>query len=164
MPCRAAERRLRAHAHSPCAPRPRCRQGLHRAQATRAAHAHTLRITAAWRLRPLRPPPLPSQVLLPFEDQMAWAAALGALQREPRLSEGALERTVDVMRADVSPGPGAGAGTSAGVMREAGPHAHPEPAGAPCATWDRAHVHAPHAPSARRSRRVCGTSWSCARG
>lgn len=43
------------------------------------------------------------QVLLPFEDQMAWAAALGALQREQRYSEGALERAVEVMRADVSP-------------------------------------------------------------
>ncbi|KAI8466120.1 MAG: gamma tubulin interacting protein [Monoraphidium minutum] len=42
------------------------------------------------------------QVLLPFEDQMAWAAALGALQREQRYSEGALERAVEVMRADVA--------------------------------------------------------------
>jgi hypothetical protein len=53
------------------------------------------------------------QVLLPFEDQLAWAAALGELQRQPRFSEGALERAVEVMRADVSRGRAAARGRGA---------------------------------------------------
>lgn len=42
------------------------------------------------------------QQLLPYGDAMAYAAALRLLQDQPEYSPGALERTVEAIRADVS--------------------------------------------------------------
>jgi hypothetical protein len=44
------------------------------------------------------------QQLLPYGDAMAYAAALRLLQDQPEYSPGALERTVEAIRADVSSG------------------------------------------------------------
>lgn len=44
----------------------------------------------------------PLQQLLPYGDAMAYAAALRMLQDQAEFSPGALERTVEAIRADVS--------------------------------------------------------------
>lgn len=46
----------------------------------------------------------PQQHLLPHEDTLAFAQALRVLQQQPVLSQAALERTVEAIRADVSGG------------------------------------------------------------
>lgn len=44
----------------------------------------------------------PPQQLLPYGDAMAYAAALRMLQEQAEFNPGALERTVEAIRADVS--------------------------------------------------------------
>lgn len=50
-----------------------------------------------WFLRPGQ-----HQQLLPHEDTLAFASALRALQQQPMVSQAALERTIEAIRASVS--------------------------------------------------------------